>query len=519
MTSIQACIRHLVGDGNGREAIVLPGMPLTVGRDGTCGLCLEGATISRVHARFSLDADGLQVECLSQGNPLWLNGSRSSGGRLRLWDLVVIGPHVLRIERLGSDASVPSQQRIGGDASLLSSLLAVQGLLVGDDENMVQRALDALLPALPASRLALFEIDSEGQPSQAATAVRDLADPLMSAGFARQVLTAGVPMLLDQQAVDQRADWNKTLRDQAVCSILGVPVRSNDRITAVLLCDNREQPGQLDGTHLRVLVSLGQTMEQVLQRDQLRRLTADRLRSESEIAAARQVQEFLTAFADGPSWRGRWAVVYTPALDLAGDVHAVHEADGVTSWLVADVSGKGLPAALVAAMLKVSAMRRLREGAGPAELLRGLHQDLCGAMPPTMFFTACAVRLAADGTFSASGIGHPPILVVRTDGRVESIPAVPGMLGLPLASEMAGCIGASTGRIAPGDRIALITDGATEAMNASDDMLGDSGVAKALAAVAGADAATMVAALERAVIAHRNGAPPSDDLTLVVGGL
>jgi len=519
MSQTQACVRHLVGDGSGREAIVLPTMPLTVGRDTACGLHLEGATVSRVHARFRIGQEGLEVEGLSQGNPLWINGTRSTGQRLRLWDLVVIGPHVLRIERLGDNATVSGQGRIGGDASLLSSLLAVQGLLAGDAEDMVQRALEALLPALPASRLALFEIDSAGLPSQGATAVRGQVDPLMSAGFARQVLAAGVPLMLDEEIDRESSDWNSTLREQSVRSILGVPVRSQDRIKAVLLCDNREQPGQLEGTHLRVLVSLGQTMEQVLQRDQLRRMSADRLRAEAEIAAARQVQDFLTAIPDGPAWRDRWAVVYRPALDLAGDVHAVYESNGVITWLLADVSGKGLPAALVAAMIKATATRRLREGASPCELLHGLQTDLCGAMPPTMFFTACAVRLASDGSFTACGVGHPPVLIVRAAGTVEMIPATPGMLGLPLGATMADHAQETSGVIKPFDRIALITDGATEAMDDDDAMLGDTGVASALSAAAGQDAAAMVTALEAAVIAHRGGRAPSDDLTLVVGGL
>lgn len=513
-----ALIRHVAGPGSGREVEVSRSGPLTIGRDQACGLRLEGATVSRQHASIRLEAGELQVELLSSGNPLWVNGSRVQQANLRLWDLVVIGQHVLRVERIGSGAPSGGGIRLDGDASLLSCLLEVQRLLATDEELVVEHALSVLLTALPATRLALFEIAPDGVISQGPTAVRDGGDPLMSAAFAKRVLDHGGGVMLDEGTGDS-PDWTATMREQSVRSILGVPVRSGGAVRGVLLCDNRSQPGQLDSTHLRVLDALARSLEHVVQRDELRRFAAERLRSEAEVAAARQIQEFLSIDSGGSGICGSWQVIYRPALDLAGDMHAVHGDAGSATWLVADVSGKGLPAALVAAMLKSSSSRRLREGAGPRELLLGLHQDLVATMPPTMFFTACVVRMASDGTFSACGIGHPSVLVVRRSGAVERIPAVPGMLGLRVVDLMARNLEETAGRLLPGDRLALLTDGATEAMDPEDGMLGEDGVCRALGAVAGRPPADMAAALEAAITAFRRGEPVSDDLTVVIGGL
>jgi len=513
-----ALMRHVAGPGSGREVEISRNGPLTIGRDPASGLRIEGATVSRQHAKVVLDADGLHVELLSQGNPLWVNGSRVEHASLRLWDLVVIGQHVLRVERIGSGAQASTGARLDGDASLLSSLIEVQRLLSTDEDLVIEHALSILLNALPATRLALFDLGADGVLSQGPTAVRDGGDPLMSVAFAKRVLECGGGVMLDETAGDT-PDWTATMREQSVRSILGVPVRHDKQVRGVLLCDNRAQPGQLDATHLRVLDAIARSLEHVVQRDELRRLIAERVRSEAEVAAARQIQEFLAAGTVSGDICGSWSVIYRPALDLAGDVHAVHGDAGSATWLVADVSGKGLPAALVAAMLKSSSSRRLREGAGPRELLLGLHQDLATTMPPTMFFTACAVRLAADGTFSACGVGHPSVLVVRRSGAVERFPAVPGMLGLRILDLQADRLAEATGLLQRGDRLALITDGATEAMDPDDGMLGEEGVCRTLSAVAGRPPAEMATALEGAITAFRRGLPVSDDLTVVIGGI
>lgn len=513
-----ALIRHVAGPSSGREVEVTHNCPLTIGRDPTCGLWLDGSTVSRQHARVLLDGDGLRVELLSSANPLWVNGSRVERSALRLWDLVVIGPHVLRVERMGGGPVSTTAKRLDGDASLLACLLEVQRLLATDEERVVERALAVLLMALPATRLALFELGADGVLSQGPTAVQQGGDPLMSATFAKRVLDLGGEVMLDQ-ATGDAPDWTVTMREQSVRSILGVPVRGGGTVRGVLLCDNSEQPGQLDATHLRVLDALARSLEHVVQRDELRRFAAERQRNEAEVVAARQIQEFLTAGTTGADMCGNWSVIYRPALDLAGDVHAVQGDDASATWLVADVSGKGLPAALVAAMIKAASSRRLREGAGPRDLLAGLHQDLTATMPPTMFFTACAVRLSRDGAFTACGVGHPSVLVIRRSGTVERIQATPGMLGLRLFNLTPTVLHEVGGVLQPGDRLALITDGATEALDPDDAMLGEDGVCRILAAVAGRPPAEMSATLEAAIIAFRRGQPISDDLTVVIGGI
>lgn len=510
-TTDHAIIRHVAGPGSGREAGVDATAPLTVGRDAACGLRLDGATISRLHARFSVENGVLQVERISSGNQLWVNGAQAERADLRLWDLVVIGQHVLRVESLAS-SSVLESAGSDHDASLLSCLFEVQRLLASEEDSVVERALHVLLPALPATRLALFLRDADGVVSQGPTAVRGDADPLMSANFARQVLAAGRGLRLDD-ASGGRADLTRTMREQSVRSILGVPVIGHQGPRGALLCDNREEPGLLGEEHLRILASFARSIDHVMQRDELRLLEQERLRAAGEIAAARQVQEFLSAGVGASGRCGSWAVAHQPARDLAGDVVAVHEDAGGITWLVADVSGKGLSAALVAAMIKAAASRRLADGEAPPTLLAGLHRDLKGALPPGVFFTACALRLRDDGSFLACGVGHPPMLVLRADGGIERLASVPGMLGffLPKMAERSGVL-------APGDGIALLTDGATEAMDETDAMLGEEGIEHALSgAGVAAGPEALLAAVDRTIADHRGGREPSDDVTLVIG--
>jgi serine phosphatase RsbU (regulator of sigma subunit) len=156
--------------------------------------------------------------------------------------------------------------------------------------------------------------------------------------------------------------------------------------------------------------------------------------------------------------------------DVAGDFFDFATIDNNrVGILVADVSGHGVPAALVAAMVKVAFQAQAGHCDGPARVLSGMNEML-GHRLEEQFVTAgyaCVDTLA--GSIDYAGAGHPPLLIKFGSGEIEDLPASGLMLGpFPDAQYE------STGRrLAPGDRIMMYTDGVVEAFNTKDEEFGE----------------------------------------------
>src|SRR5690606_23884813 len=86
------------------------------------------------------------------------------------------------------------------------------------------------------------------------------------------------------------ADWGATLQEHHVHTILGAPVILGERAIAVLLCDNTEQPGQLDDRSVPIIQFAAQALASIFQREELRELELKQARAEREFVAAKRVQ-------------------------------------------------------------------------------------------------------------------------------------------------------------------------------------------------------------------------------------
>jgi sigma-B regulation protein RsbU (phosphoserine phosphatase) len=113
-------------------------------------------------------------------------------------------------------------------------------------------------------------------------------------------------------------------------------------------------------------------------------------------------------------------VRYVPLAAVAGDFYDVAVlADGGVVVLVADVSGHGVPAALIASMVKVAFGAGLRETADPGAILRAMNTTLCGMFERSYVTAACIVIWPDGGSLTYALAGHPPpLLLPERDGRV-----------------------------------------------------------------------------------------------------
>ncbi len=190
---------------------------------------------------------------------------------------------------------------------------------------------------------------------------------------------------------------------------------------------------------------------------------------ENELEVARQLQ-FSILPTTIPDVRNlRIAVAYRPMTAVAGDFYEFIPVDqNQVGFLVADVTGHGVPAALIASMIKVATQSVVPCAHDPREVLRGLNRVLFTQLHD-QFVTAAYLWLDTENhKASYSAAGHPPLLRWR-EGNLERIESNGLLFGVIPDPDFPVCNLA----IQSGDRFLLYTDGVIEPENASGDSFGD----------------------------------------------
>ena len=229
-----------------------------------------------------------------------------------------------------------------------------------------------------------------------------------------------------------------------------------------------------------------------------------------ELEVARRIQLSILPSEFPPSAKFRVAARYVPMTSVAGDFYDFVLADDARAGLlIADVSGHGVPAALIASMVKLAATSQRTQASDPAALLSGMNAALHGNTQ-SQFVTAAYVYLDAQREeLRYSAAGHPPMLLLRNDAVSEIAEN-----GLILAAFDFASYETRTHRLQPKDRLLLYTDGIIEAANASGEFFGAerlSHVLRESAVVSAHEAADQIIRAVRGWATSQD-----DDLTVLV---
>jgi sigma-B regulation protein RsbU (phosphoserine phosphatase) len=241
----------------------------------------------------------------------------------------------------------------------------------------------------------------------------------------------------------------------------------------------------------------------------------DKERMQGELSLARSIQANLLP-TQAPDLKG-WEMAFhcNPAKELGGDFYDWFLlAGGKLGLVIADVSGKGVPAALHMANLRNLTRFAAKAGKGPAATLKAVNEaafpDLKGESFVTLLYAEIDLKTRQGVLVSA---GHEPALLV--DGSaVEGIRAKGMPIGVAEPEDFDFIVKETAFQMKPGQQLVLYTDGVTEAMNAHEDQFGRERLDQAVKGGASAKA-TLQAVLD-AVHAHAAGHEQSDDLTALV---
>jgi sigma-B regulation protein RsbU (phosphoserine phosphatase) len=206
-----------------------------------------------------------------------------------------------------------------------------------------------------------------------------------------------------------------------------------------------------------------------------------------------------------------------PARTFTGDFWFTRQTDDRLWFALGDVAGKGLPAALVMAMIQEELEQRVnscaRAGCDPTVTMQRLHGFLRPLLPRNRFATAALGWLHDDGTLRIVNGGHCPPLVLRAGGRVEAIASTGPVVGVLERSQWRS----QTLTLGEGDKLLLYSDGVVEASSPAGEEFGERGIEGVLAN-APQSARGVATALVDAVRKH-SGNAREDDLTVLVIGV
>ena len=368
----------------------------------------------------------------------------------------------------------------------------------------------------------------EADPNTSQTIVRPKSYQIASGSWPRAVAMCVTGYLLHRDGHLATSDLLADDRfpglrgcETRVRALLAVPLRVENRITGLLAVTQADPGRRWTDDDVELLSIVAGNSAGVIEQARLRveaeekkRLQEEAKRLEHELDQARDTQ--MRIVPANPLRLGAWEVTgrVTPARQVGGDSFDYFViGDQRLGFSIGDVSGKGMPAAL----LMMTAQGYLRVYCSSdrplPEKLRQLNQGVVRSVQPGKFITLFYGELdPADGLLRYVNAGHNYPLLRRADGSLE--PLIEGGLMLGFGEDQVFVQGEAS--LAPGDTLLLYSDGVSEAMDLHGQEYGEDRLQEACRVHGALPATEFIAKIMAEVEAFRAGAPQSDDITLVV---
>jgi serine phosphatase RsbU (regulator of sigma subunit) len=411
------------------------------------------------------------------------------------------------------------------ELALLSRLTATLATII-DPTEIARHVLDSVSRPLHPLAGLVFDADSATVLASAgpADAVAELlagAPPLVArlraedpiVGSCAEIAPDGVP-----------ADAGRP--ETTVTAVHPASPRIGGRLAAILRTARGEHgsivlaraagsPG-FDEANRQLLASVATQAALALERGALQRVVVERRAFDQELAIGRRIQISLMPrrFPEIEGWQ--IASAYEPAREVGGDFYDVfrlRDRRDCLGLVVADVTGKGIPAAILMADARGLIHAAADHGDDPAETLSRVNRILVGERGSGLFVTVAHARLdAGTGRLRLARAGHDPVHVLRADGRLEILDPPGRLIG------MVDDIGTASCEVIldPGDAFIAHTDGVTDTRSEDGAFYGEERYRALLRGLVGRSAAEIVEAVDGDVRAFRGLAEPADDLTLLV---
>ncbi len=325
------------------------------------------------------------------------------------------------------------------------------------------------------------------------------------------------PLLIEDFEDGDPTPWNAPwLYNERFRGQSAVPLIVEGRSIGTLFINSRT-PRRLNDDELNLLQLMANQAAIAIENARLHHVEIRRQRMEDELAVGQQIQ--LSLLPAGPPEAEGWdfASIYQPAQLVGGDFYDFFQLAGDPNQLglvIADVSGKGVPAALFMALSRSIIRTKSMSGRHPAGVLCRsntlIYKDTRSKLFLTAFYATLDLR---TGWMAYSNAGHNyPIRLQAETGQVTELVARGIIMGAFEQIELEE----HEIDVAPGDMIIFYTDGITEAMNDTEELFGEDRLISVIKANPQAGAQEMIDTIVKAVVAFTGDTPQSDDFTIFI---
>jgi serine phosphatase RsbU (regulator of sigma subunit) len=511
-----------------------------VGKEPTCDIVLSDKTVSKRHARLTRERNEIYLSDLNSLNGTQVNNRRiagpvklKNGDTIRICDFTFVCsmPQLEVQDEISDHSSILSYLELTPSRSQSSlqpeeKLRAIQEIsrdLLGtiDFKEVLEKILGQLLRIFAQADcvFVLLADEQTGEPVPKALKARhpDAGPLTVSRTIFRQVMAEGRAIL----SADARTEFSSaSIADGKIGTVMAVPLLDQKRTpVGIVQIDTRAHQGRFGPDDLELLLTVAIHISVAVENARLHAIEVEHAELEKECMFANEVQLALL-----PKRRPKldgfdfWDH-YDPARFVGGDFFdytPLAHRTGAWAVSVGDVSGKGMPAALLMARFSSEVRLILQMEPDPARVVERLNGEMCAAEIGEKFITFLLIELDPEANeFTLINAGHMGPIIRRASGQVDIIPADAG--GPPLAVQSSSTYESVSIPIGHGDIVVLYTDGVIDATNPAGKLFGLDQLAHAIQH-APPRASAVGEAILTAVRAHSAGRAANDDITLVCFG-
>ena len=543
-------VLEVISPDGARRYLRITQSPFLIGRGAETGnhLQLSDRRISRHCAAIVIEANLYYIEDRGQRRGLFVNGEKVESRELHHGDVLSFGLEdsyeiIFRSACSSEDESIPrlltriehitSSEPTGGGLRKLNLLLEATTLLHSQLplDSVLGTMVDHAVSVTDADRGLLLEADAAGvlkvRLARRSGGLRLPPESLTPSQTAIQLaLKQHSPVMTEDLAqADQDLQAAHSVVAQRLRAVVVIPLYAVARaktqesminiklgdFLGVLYLDSR-RPAAFSKLDRQIIDALAADAASILDNARLVERERERQRLEQEINIARDIQQALLPrnFPDHP----HFAVsgINFPCSSVGGDYFDVFPLDDDrTAFLIADVSGKGLGAALLTTMLQ-GALSGMTLGTDPARVFNHVNRFLCEHSEVGRYATLFFGILDQDGHLEFINAGHPSPFLIRRGIAEEAFTEGSYPVGLvPEAEYTAVCL-----KLEPGDTLVLFSDGVTEAMDPDDDLFGVPRLKQVLTGLTECPLEQLQKCVLEAVENFARGARQADDLTLLI---
>ncbi len=544
-------LQILSADGQSR-LVPLEKDCITLGRAGGTELCYpEDTGLSRQHLAIERDGDGWALRDLGSKNGTILNGARITARTpLKPGDRITAGHLVLIYDNPASQPrrpvvvfdSTPGNNAPGSDDAPVSSSTTITRLegVIGNgnrtepSETLAANHVSALIRAgnelagnRPLPELFRFILDLSIQAVQGNRGVlmtleggelvvqANQGDGFrISAAVRDRVLNSGVSILVRDTALDDAFRERRSIVGQNIRTLIAVPLQTRDRIIGIIYVDSPSVIREFTKDDLNLLTVMANVAAVRIENARLAELERAEQLLARDLQQAAEIQRGLLPSAP-PTIHGLDLAGYNaPCRTVGGDYYDFFPyGPGRIAMAVGDVSGKGMPASLLMMGLQARVQVLIEEPKSLADVMTRLNRITSTNCPANRFISLFFCILDGDtGDLTFANAGHNPPLILRANGENEQLSGGGPVLGITPSTEYRQYVS----HLDEGDTLLIYSDGITEEINSAGVEFGVGGLARVASGRRTDSAATIVSEVNQALLAWTGGAPPADDMTLIV---